>query len=117
MKMGRKLMFGLFAIVIAASFVLISGPAMAAEEKKDEPTQFVGILAYRTGPFAAGGSGFSSGMEDYMELINMNGGINGSEIVPSSRTGTGYPMAGGKFPSSGKCTGGGSSRLPRIPSM
>ena len=32
--MGRKLVFGLFAIVIAASFVLVSGPAIAAEEKK-----------------------------------------------------------------------------------
>jgi len=75
--MGRKLIFGLFVSVLAASFVLLSGPAMAAEEKKEAPTQFVGILAYRTGPFAAGGSGFSSGMEDYMELINMNGGMNG----------------------------------------
>ncbi|MDZ7695608.1 MAG: ABC transporter substrate-binding protein [Deltaproteobacteria bacterium] len=37
----------------------------------------MGILAYRTGPFAAGGSGFSSGMEDYMELMNMKDGING----------------------------------------
>jgi len=75
--MGRKLIFGLFAIVIATSFVLVSGPAIAAEKKKEGPTQFVGILAYRTGPFAAGGSGFSSGMEDYMELMNMKGGING----------------------------------------
>ncbi len=75
--MGRKLIFGLFVSVLAASFVLLSGPAMAAEEKKEAPTQFVGILAYRTGPFAAGGSGFSSGMEDYMELMNMKGGING----------------------------------------
>jgi len=54
--------------------VLTWGQAMAAEEK---PKQFVGVLAYRTGPFAAGGSGFSSGMEDYMILMNMEGGING----------------------------------------
>ena len=73
--MGRKLIFSLFAVVIAASFVMVPGPAMAAEEKK-KPEQFVGILAYRTGPFAAGGSGWSSGLEDYMALINMRGGIN-----------------------------------------
>ena len=75
--MGRKLIFGLFAIVIAASFVFISGDVIAADKKKEAPTQFSGILAYRTGPFAAGGSGFSSGLEDYMELINMKGGADG----------------------------------------
>ena len=74
--MGRKIIFSLFVLVLAAGFVMVSGPAMAAEEKEG-PTQFVGILAYRTGPFAAGGSGFSSGMEDYMELSNMKGGVNG----------------------------------------
>jgi len=47
--MGRKLIFGLFAIVIAASFVFISGDVIAAEKKKEAPTQFSGILAYRTG--------------------------------------------------------------------
>lgn len=75
--MARKFIVGLFVLVLAASFIMVWGPAMAAEEKKEGPTQFVGILAYRTGPFAAGGSGFSSGMEDYMELMNMKGGING----------------------------------------
>jgi branched-chain amino acid transport system substrate-binding protein len=76
MSMGRKIIFSLFLLVLAASFVIVSGPAMAAEEKEG-PTQFVGILAYRTGPFAAGGSGFSSGMEDFMELSNLRGGPNG----------------------------------------
>ncbi len=75
--MARKFMLTVFTLVLAASFVMVSGPAMAAEKKKEAPTQFVGILAYRTGPFAAGGSGFSSGMEDYMELMNMKDGING----------------------------------------
>ncbi len=75
--MGRKFIIGLFGLVLAASFIMVGGPVMAADEKKEAPTQFVGLLAYRTGPFAAGGSGFSSGMEDYMELMNMKGGING----------------------------------------
>ena len=56
--MARKFMLIVFTLVLAASFVMVSGPAMAAEEKK--PEQFVGILSYRTGAFAAGGSGWSS---------------------------------------------------------
>ena len=76
--MGRKVTFTLVALALVAGLVLTWGQAMAAEEK---PKQFVGVLAYRTGPFAAGGSGFSSGMEDYMILMNMEGGINGVEYA------------------------------------
>ena len=32
--MGRKLMFTLFVLVVAASFVMVSGPAMAADKEK-----------------------------------------------------------------------------------
>ncbi len=70
--MYRKIIFTIFALVLVAGFVMLPGQAMA-----EEKTQFVGILAYRTGPFAAGGSGFSSGMEDFMQLMNMEGGMNG----------------------------------------
>ncbi len=78
--MGRRFMT---VTVIAALLVCIVGSsaqAPAAEEKKGEqskPTQFFGLLSYRTGPFAAGGSGFFSGMEDFMQLRNMQGGVNG----------------------------------------
>ena len=77
--MGRKLMFTLFVLVLAASFVMVSGPAMAAdkEKKKEAPKQYVPLLIYRTGPFAAGGSGIGSGWEDFMQLRNMQGGVNG----------------------------------------
>ena len=70
--MGRKLIFRLFAVVLLSCLVL-SGQAPAADEK----TQYFPVLAYRTGPFAAGGSGFSSGLEDFMELRNLQGGVNG----------------------------------------
>ena len=53
-----------------------TGQALAAGRKRD-PRNFSPILAYRTGPFAAGGSGFSSGLEDFMELRNLQGGVNG----------------------------------------
>ena len=70
--MGRKFIFRLFALILLSCLVL-SGQALAEDEK----TQFLPILAYRTGPFAAGGSGFSSGLEDFMELRNLQGGVNG----------------------------------------
>ncbi len=91
--MGRKLFFSIFALVLLASFVLVSGQAIAAEEKK--PEQFVGILAYRTGPFAAGGSGWSCGIEDFMALINMKGGINGKIMYKWEECETAYNTARG----------------------
>lgn len=72
--MRRKTVLVLLTLVLAAGLIMISGQAMAAEEG---PTQYVGLLVYRTGPFAAGGSGFASGLEDFMELRNIQGGVNG----------------------------------------
>ena len=70
--MGSKVIFRLFALILLGCLVL-PGQAPAADEK----TQYMPILAYRTGPYAAGGSGFSSGIEDFMELRNLQGGVNG----------------------------------------
>ncbi|TFV87728.1 ABC transporter permease [Oxalobacteraceae bacterium OM1] len=42
--------------------------------------QFIPILSYRVGPYAAGGSGFYGGAIDYMNLVNANGGINGVKL-------------------------------------
>jgi branched-chain amino acid transport system substrate-binding protein len=70
--MRRKFIFTIIALVLLGSPVMIPGQVLAEEQ-----TQFFPILAYRTGPFAAGGSGFSSGLEDFMELRNMQGGVNG----------------------------------------
>lgn len=78
--MGRRIVT---VTVIAALLVCLVGfpsQASAEDEKKGDqkkPTQFMGLLSYRTGPFAAGGSGFFSGMEDFMQLRNMQGGVNG----------------------------------------
>lgn len=76
--MGRKLVLAFLPLALVAAVVMmISGQSLAAEKEKEPLKQFVGILAYRTGPFAAGGSGWSSGKEDFMQLMNMEGGING----------------------------------------
>ncbi|HEY8608549.1 MAG TPA: ABC transporter substrate-binding protein [Noviherbaspirillum sp.] len=42
--------------------------------------QYIPILSYRVGPYAAGGSGFFGGAIDYMNLVNANGGINGVKL-------------------------------------
>ncbi len=71
--MGRKLTFTLMVLILLGSLVMTAGLALADEDE----SQFFGILIYRTGPFAAGGSGFGSGWEDFMELRNLQGGVNG----------------------------------------
>jgi len=78
----RTLSLSLLSAAVVASFA--AAPAMAQEKKESDPTkeQFVPILTYRTGPFAAGGSGNASGTEDYFVLLNeRDGGINGITIV------------------------------------
>ena len=42
--------------------------------------QYIPILSYRVGPYAAGGSGYFGGAIDYFTLVNLNGGINGVKI-------------------------------------
>src|SRR6266480_2622388 len=52
-----------------------AGTAVAAE-------QFVPLLSYRVGAYAAGGSGIFGGYIDYMSYINIrDGGINGVKLT------------------------------------
>ncbi len=61
------------AAVLAAPF---AAPPAHADE------QFIPALVYRTGPYAAGGSGFFGGMLDYFTLLNeRDGGVNGVKIT------------------------------------
>ncbi|MDQ6922535.1 MAG: ABC transporter substrate-binding protein [Pseudomonadota bacterium] len=46
----------------------------AASAQKE---QYVPVLSYRVGPYAAGGSGYYGGAIDYWTLVNMTGGVNG----------------------------------------
>jgi branched-chain amino acid transport system substrate-binding protein len=70
---------------------MVSGLARAGEPDKE---QFIPILIYRTGPFAAGGSGIMGGFEDYMALLNEKGGLNGIMLVWEECE-TGYETARG----------------------
>ncbi|MGH8718343.1 MAG: ABC transporter substrate-binding protein [Burkholderiales bacterium] len=44
--------------------------------------QFIPMLSYRVGPYAAGGSGFYSGYIDYLDMLNKrDGGIGGVKLT------------------------------------
>lgn len=66
----------LVVTVAAATAAGLATPVQAQNE------QFVPLLSYRVGPFAAGGSGIFGGYIDYMNLVNMrDGGVNGVKLV------------------------------------
>jgi len=65
----------LMAWLAAATLGAASTPAFAQAE------QFVPLLSYRVGAYAAGGSGIFGGYIDYMNYINMKeGGVNGVKL-------------------------------------
>lgn len=58
--------------------VLTGVAAMACAQNE----QFVPMLSYRVGAYAAGGSGIFGGYIDYLNLINLrDGGINGVKLA------------------------------------
>jgi branched-chain amino acid transport system substrate-binding protein len=62
----------LFALALAA----VANVALAQNE------QFVPMLSYRVGPYAAGGTGIFGGYIDYLNLVNLrDGGINGVKLT------------------------------------
>jgi branched-chain amino acid transport system substrate-binding protein len=78
MKFARLAKLVLGAIAMAAPLAL-SEPAPANAQTNE---QFVPILIYRTGPYAAGGTGIFGGLMDYMAMINArDGGINGVKLT------------------------------------
>ena len=63
-------------ITLAVAAALMAASAMAQNE------QFVPMLSYRVGPYAAGGTGFFGGYIDYLDLLNRrDGGINGVKLT------------------------------------
>ena len=57
--------------------VALVAAATAAQAQNE---QFIPVLSYRVGPYAAGGSGYYGGAIDYWTLVNMTGGINGVQL-------------------------------------
>ena len=74
MKLGRALVLAAFAATVG-----LSTSVLAQDEDKE---QFIAMLAYRTGPYAAGGSGIFGGYEDYLAMVNeRDGGVNGVKFI------------------------------------
>ena len=67
---------------LALAGVMASGPALAELVIPD--------LSYRTGPYAAGGTPFSDGYQDYFALLNARDGGIGGEPVRIVECETGY---------------------------
>ncbi len=74
MKLKNLLVATVSAVVLAAPFTVSKAAA--------EGEQFIPMLAYRVGPYAAGGSGMFGAFEDYLALLNArDGGINGVKLT------------------------------------
>jgi branched-chain amino acid transport system substrate-binding protein len=66
-----------FITSVLATAALTSVITTAANAQE----QYLPLLSYRVGPYAAAGSGFFGGVIDYMNLVNSKGGINGVKIA------------------------------------
>ncbi|HYP72230.1 MAG TPA: ABC transporter substrate-binding protein [Variovorax sp.] len=64
------------ALTIAAVATLVSAAPAMAQAKE----QFFPLLVYRTGPYAPNGTPWANGKQDYIKMINAQGGINGVKI-------------------------------------
>ena len=72
-----KVRNGLLGIIASG---LLAGPFAALQSQDKE--QFFPMLVFRTGPYAAGGTGFFGGIEDYYALLNMrDGGVGGVKLT------------------------------------
>ena len=61
--------------IMVSALLLTAASAATAQ-------QFIPMLSYRVGPYAAGGTGFYGGIIDYMTLVNMrDNGINGVKLI------------------------------------
>jgi branched-chain amino acid transport system substrate-binding protein len=71
---GEETMRTMKSLMLAAALAGACSVAAAQE-------QYVPLLSYRVGPYAAGGTGFYGGVIDYFNLVNMSGGINGVKLT------------------------------------
>ena len=65
------------AVTVAAALAAHAGVGLGQSNE-----QFIPAAFYWVGPYAAGGSGASAGMLDYLTLINeRDGGVGGVKLV------------------------------------
>ncbi len=68
----------LTAALVAGTLGAALAPSVAGAQAKE---QFFPLLVYRTGPYAPNGTPWANGKQDYIKLVNANGGINGVKIA------------------------------------
>ena len=68
----------LTAALVASTLGAALAPAAAQAQAKE---QFFPLLVYRTGPYAPNGTPWANGKQDYIKLVNAQGGINGVKIA------------------------------------
>jgi branched-chain amino acid transport system substrate-binding protein len=61
---------------VLMGIALLAATTAASAQKE----QYIPVLSYRVGPYAAGGSGYYGGAIDYWTLVNMSGGVNGVNL-------------------------------------
>ncbi|HZF82150.1 MAG TPA: ABC transporter substrate-binding protein [Burkholderiaceae bacterium] len=64
------------AVAAVAALAGTAGTAFAQAKE-----QFFPLLVYRTGPYAPNGTPWANGKQDYIKLVNAQGGINGVKIA------------------------------------
>ena len=74
---SKHLLLGAAAASALAASLAAGGMAFAQGAKE----QFFPLLVYRTGPYAPNGVPFANGAQDYLKLVNAQGGINGIKIA------------------------------------
>ena len=62
-----------FVAVAAGALSMFATPQIAFGEEK----QYFPIASSRVGPYSAMGTGYYGAQIDYMNYVNMNGGVNG----------------------------------------
>src|SRR5512134_453887 len=68
--------------LLLASVTAAGALSFAVTESFGQNEQFLAMVSYRLGPYAAGGSGIYGGYEDYLQLLNLrDGGINGVRLT------------------------------------
>jgi len=66
----------------AAALCLAAGALVPLQALAQAKEQFVPMLSYRVGPYAAGGTGFFGGYIDYLDMLNKrDGGIGGVKLT------------------------------------
>src|SRR5437660_11695585 len=61
-------------VLLGITLLVVTTAASAQKE------QFIPVLSYRVGPYAAGGSGYFGGAIDYWPLVKLGGGVNGVKL-------------------------------------